>query len=319
MRPHYNSFAGGDVGRIEALSDGIFAFAATVLVLDFRAPDPADVHTEAQLLGALAASAHRLLPWLLSLLTLGIFWVAQQTQLSQLARSNRDLTWLFLVFLAIITVLPFSTRLLADFFAYRSAFLIYWVNIFALGLSVYVTWAYAEHAKLVREDAPPELSGAFRIAGPCRPVALRNRRARRPSRRDARTRADHPGATQLRNRAEAAVSLAAVSGGGDSLLNPRMAIRHIAPPGRPGRWATPGGSRIRPALLARITGTEPARIHTARVVRIRSSAPSGSVSGGPELEHTKTVHIHSDERLARSQKGGCQSCRRYGAPRSSGG
>jgi len=162
VKPHYNSFAGGDVGRIEALSDGIFAFAATVLVLDFHTPEPADIHSEAELLGALAASAHRLLPWLLSLLTLGIFWVAQQTQLSQLARSNRDLTWLHLVFLAIITVLPFSTRLLADFFTYRSAFLIYWANIFALGVSVYVTWAYAERAKLIREDAPPELSDAFR-------------------------------------------------------------------------------------------------------------------------------------------------------------
>ena len=130
MRNHYNSFAGGDVGRIEALSDGIFAFAATVLVLDFRSPEPADIHSEAELLSALVASSHRLMPWLLSLLTLGIFWVAQQTQLSQLARSNRDLTWLHLTFLAIITVLPFTTRLLADFFAYRSAFLIYWANIF---------------------------------------------------------------------------------------------------------------------------------------------------------------------------------------------
>ena len=131
MQTHYNAFAGGDVGRIEALSDGIFAFAATVLVLDFHTPDPADIHSEAELLHALAASAHRLLPWLLSLLTLGIFWVAQQTQLSQLARSNRDLTWLHLVFLAIVTVLPFTTRLLADFFTYRTAFLIYWANIFA--------------------------------------------------------------------------------------------------------------------------------------------------------------------------------------------
>ena len=42
----YNRFAGGDVGRIAALSDGIFAFAATVLVLDFHTPDPADIHTE---------------------------------------------------------------------------------------------------------------------------------------------------------------------------------------------------------------------------------------------------------------------------------
>jgi uncharacterized membrane protein len=162
VRNHYNSFAGGDVGRIEALSDGIFAFAATVLVLDFRSPEPADVHSEAELLSALLASSHRLMPWLLSLLTLGIFWVAQQTQLSQLARSNRDLTWLHLTFLAIITVLPFTTRLLADFFEYRLAFLIYWANLFALGVAVYATWAYAERAKLIRDDAPAELLGAFR-------------------------------------------------------------------------------------------------------------------------------------------------------------
>jgi uncharacterized membrane protein len=162
MQAHYNSFAGSDVGRIAALSDGIFAFAATVLVLDFRAPEPADIHSEAELLHALAASAHRLLPWLLSLLTLGIFWVAQQTQLNQLARSNRDLTWLHLVFLAVITVLSFSTRLLADFFAYRTAFLIYWANIFLLGVAVYITWIYAERAKLIRDDAPKELLGAFR-------------------------------------------------------------------------------------------------------------------------------------------------------------
>jgi uncharacterized membrane protein len=116
MRIHYNHFAGGDVGRIEALSDGIFAFAATVLMLDFRSPEPADIHSEAELLSALISSSHRLMPWLLSLLTLGIFWVAQQTQLSQLARSNRNLTWLHLMFLAIITVLPFTTRLFADFF-----------------------------------------------------------------------------------------------------------------------------------------------------------------------------------------------------------
>jgi uncharacterized membrane protein len=162
MRSHYNVFAGGDVGRIEALSDGIFAFAATVLVLDFRTPDAVDIHSEAGLLSALVASAHRLMPWLLSLLTLGIFWVAQQTQLSHLARSNRNLTWLHLVFLAIITVLPFTTRLLADFFTYRTAFLIYWANIFLLGVAVYATWAYGERAKLIREDAPQELLGAFR-------------------------------------------------------------------------------------------------------------------------------------------------------------
>jgi uncharacterized membrane protein len=162
MRTHYNVYAGGDVGRIEALSDGIFAFAATVLIIDFRSPEPADIHAEAELLSALFASAHRLMPWLLSLLTLGIFWVAQQTQLSQLARSNRDQTWLHLAFLAIITVLPFTTRLLADFFTYRTAFVLYWLNLFLLGVGVYIIWAHAERAKLIRDDAPSELTNAFR-------------------------------------------------------------------------------------------------------------------------------------------------------------
>ena len=50
MRTHYNNFAGGEVGRIAALSDGIFAFAATMLVLDFRSPEPADIHSEAEFL-----------------------------------------------------------------------------------------------------------------------------------------------------------------------------------------------------------------------------------------------------------------------------
>ena len=102
-------------------------------MLDFHTPEPIDIHSEAELLRALAASAPRLLPWLLSLLTLGIFWLGQQTQLNQLERSNRDLTWLHFLFLAVVTVLPFSTRLLADFLTFRTAFLVYWVNIGLLG------------------------------------------------------------------------------------------------------------------------------------------------------------------------------------------
>ncbi len=158
----YNAIAGGDVGRIAALSDGVFAFAATVLVVDFHTPEIADVHSEAELAGALLASAPRLLPWLLSLMTLGIFWLGKQTQLSQLERSNRNLTWLHFVFLAVVTVLPFSTRLLADFLTYRTAFLIYWANIFLLGAAVYAAWAYAERADLIREDAHGEVSRAVK-------------------------------------------------------------------------------------------------------------------------------------------------------------
>jgi uncharacterized membrane protein len=162
MHTHYNILAGGEVGRIAALSDGLFAIAATILVLDFHTPEPADIHSEAELLRALAASAPRLLPWLLSLITLGIFWLGQQTQLNQLERSNRDLTWLHFLFLAIVTVLPFSTRLLADFLTFRTAFLVYWINIVLLGACLYATWSYADHGKLIREEAHGEISRAVK-------------------------------------------------------------------------------------------------------------------------------------------------------------
>src|ERR1700722_20727953 len=89
MQTNYNTLAGEEVGRIAALRDGIFAIAATILVLDFHTPEAADIHSEADLLRALVASAPRLLPWLLSSLTLGIFWLCPQTPLSPLARSNR--------------------------------------------------------------------------------------------------------------------------------------------------------------------------------------------------------------------------------------
>jgi len=58
---------------------------------------------------SLGRLAPQLLSYLLSFLTLGIFWVGQQTQLNQLARSNRDLTWIYLGFLLAVSLMPFST------------------------------------------------------------------------------------------------------------------------------------------------------------------------------------------------------------------
>jgi uncharacterized membrane protein len=49
-------------------------------------------------------------------------------------------------------VLPFSTRLLAEFIGYRTALLCYWGNIVAPGFLLYGIWRYACHYGLVKED-----------------------------------------------------------------------------------------------------------------------------------------------------------------------
>jgi len=78
---------GQSVERLAALSDGIFAVAMTLLVLDLRVPASA-VHTEHDLGYILIALSPRLLIFLMSVMTLGIFWVCQQTQLNQFDRTH---------------------------------------------------------------------------------------------------------------------------------------------------------------------------------------------------------------------------------------
>lgn len=153
----YNHIAGTSIERLAALSDGLFAVAMTLLVLDLRTPAIELIHSEGDLWQALLALAPRLLVYLMSFLTLGIFWVGQQTQLNHLDRANRDLTWLHLGFLFIVSLMPFSTALMASFIEYRVALVLYWANILLLGIMVLATWRYAMRAKLVKPDLPPDL------------------------------------------------------------------------------------------------------------------------------------------------------------------
>ena len=89
MNTSYNVIAGQSVERLAELSDGIFAVAVTLLVLDLRVPAIERVHSEHDLWRSLLALSPRLLMYMMSFMTLGIFWVLQQTQLNYLARSDR--------------------------------------------------------------------------------------------------------------------------------------------------------------------------------------------------------------------------------------
>jgi uncharacterized membrane protein len=158
----YNRIAGGSVERLAALSDGIFGVAMTLLLLELHVPAKELIHNEADLLGELAKMGPALVVYLMSFITLGIFWVGQQTQLNRLERSDRHLTWMHLSFLFAVTLLPFSTRLLASFVTYRTALLVYWGNILLLGVLIYACWSRAVRTKLVRDEVTEEVDCAVR-------------------------------------------------------------------------------------------------------------------------------------------------------------
>jgi uncharacterized membrane protein len=161
MSVSYNQIAGQSVERLAALSDGIFGVAMTLLLLELHVPAKELIHNEGDLRHAFVALLPQLLVYLMSFVTLGIFWMGQQTQLNHLVRSNRSLSWIHLAFLFSVTIMPFSTRLLAEFIVYRSALLAYWLNILLLGAILFASWERATRAGVVKSDMPPEVPAAI--------------------------------------------------------------------------------------------------------------------------------------------------------------
>jgi uncharacterized membrane protein len=157
----YNRIAGSSLERLAALSDGIFAVAMTLLVLDIHVPEKAEIHDEQSLIHALGLLAPRFLVFLMSVMTLGIFWVGQQTQFNNLTRAARHFTWIHILFLAAISVMPFSTNLLAGFIGYRVALLVYWLNILVPGLLLYLSWRVARAESLTKEETTEEIACAI--------------------------------------------------------------------------------------------------------------------------------------------------------------
>jgi uncharacterized membrane protein len=160
MHSLYNQVAGKSVERLAALSDGIFAVSMTLLVLDLRVPAAEAIHSERDLWHALAVLSPRILIFLMSVMTNGIFWVGQQTQLNQFARADRNLAWIHIAFLCAVSLTPFTTSLLAEFIHYRIALLVYWFNIVLLGAALYWSWSYATRARLLADDTPAEIHSA---------------------------------------------------------------------------------------------------------------------------------------------------------------
>jgi uncharacterized membrane protein len=162
MSTSYNRIAGQSVERLAALSDGVFAVAMTLLVLDLHTPAVEAIRGERDLWLALGALAPRLAMCAMTFMTLGIFWVGQQTQLNHLTRSARSLSWMHILFLFAVSMTPFSTMLLAGFMGYRIALLVYWVNLLVLGGTLFFTWVCAQGLGLVRDDISPAVATAIK-------------------------------------------------------------------------------------------------------------------------------------------------------------
>jgi uncharacterized membrane protein len=98
--------------RLEAFSDGVFAIAITLLVLDIHVPDPAGTDNLAQALGDQWPSY---VAYAVSFLTIGIIWINHHAMIRRLATVDHGMLVLNLILLLFVALLPFTTALMATY------------------------------------------------------------------------------------------------------------------------------------------------------------------------------------------------------------
>ncbi len=149
-RKTYDQIAGQSTHRIEAISDGVFAIALTLLCLDLKVPISTTINSEVQLFTSLVSLTPKFLSYFLSFMTLGIYWTGHSTQFHYIKKSDRHLNWISLFFLMFVTVLPFTTAFLSEYINFKLAIGLYWLNIFSLGLMLYLHWEYADRHNYIK-------------------------------------------------------------------------------------------------------------------------------------------------------------------------
>ena len=129
--------------RIEALSDGVFAIAMTLLVLEIRVPDLPANASNLQLAPVLLHLWPKFLSYAVSFVSLGVYWISHHNIYHLIRRSDRVLLWLNLFFFLFTAFLPFSTSLLNAFRQTQIAPLFFGANLTVIGWLLFLQWAYA--------------------------------------------------------------------------------------------------------------------------------------------------------------------------------
>jgi uncharacterized membrane protein len=144
--------------RVEALTDGVFAVAMTLLVLDIKVPElqpPLDI---SQLSGRLLDLWPKFLSYMISFVILGVYWVGHHFQLSFIRKVDRPLLWINLLFLLWVVLVPFSTALLSEYPMTQIAITVYGLNLIAIGVTLAGHWWYATvETRHVDADIHPAL------------------------------------------------------------------------------------------------------------------------------------------------------------------
>jgi uncharacterized membrane protein len=141
--------------RMETFSDGVFAIAATLLVLEIGVSASQDQH-----LGrALVDLWPSYLAYATSFLIIGIIWVNHHECVACMGRVDRTMLFLNIVFLMVVSFIPFPTKLVAEHLqreGEHAAVYAYALTLLAMAVLYNVWWRYARRGRRLIDESVPQ-------------------------------------------------------------------------------------------------------------------------------------------------------------------
>jgi uncharacterized membrane protein len=139
-----------ETGRVEAFSDGVFAVAITLLVLNIHGlPDPAKPLPDNDFLTTILRDQWpTYLAFITSFATIGVMWMNHHRLFTHIKRVDTNLFALNLLLLIVIVFIPFPTALLSSYILYPQyhyAALLYCGTGILLAISFNLLWRYASY------------------------------------------------------------------------------------------------------------------------------------------------------------------------------
>ncbi len=138
--------------RIESLSDCIFAFSMTLLVMNFTFPG-AYSGSEEDITKLFLKEIAKFDRYVLAFVLLAIFWITHHQQFHYIKRTDRPFLWIQIMMLMFIVVVPFTAAWMTGHSHHCITNLIFDVNLLVLGILFLLSWRYATHrTRLVDHD-----------------------------------------------------------------------------------------------------------------------------------------------------------------------
>lgn len=143
---------GGGTQRLLALTDGVFSIVMTLMVFNIALPKERPGDDLGRDLLALWPS---FVAYGISFGLVGIYWSAHHSIFGFIRRTSHELIWFNIVFLAVVSLIPFSTTLVSTHHADRVALAVYGGNLVLIGLSLLPLWLHATRRRRLVDPALP--------------------------------------------------------------------------------------------------------------------------------------------------------------------